>query len=541
MSGGQTLESLRWKELAELFRDHREMMVAPKVPKAAIAAKLAAAIKEEVGKGTASAECKSLMNMLGIAPPANPADWDETLDEWKHRLNTGLLEYLESGEWTDDMPSVMKAPVLCFIARMYGLSTLLLKSLCATDADPYLSIQSLGIGGRRQSGSGEPKRIFFPLKNEFKEDIGTGARYFHATARVPGSCVSLVQLILGPNGESPQHAHVGSELLICLQGTVVVQHDAQIMTPVTLGRWDCAHFDASLQHKVSNSSGRKNAHLLIVRFLKDPKIARLEPGKHGATIIHRAGFVSLMKRAMSASYAQAGSDISPARLLEREAAVPLRERWKRGQINSLLKGINCGRVTLPDVAHFSKALDVSPVLFFEFLGISGCNHVGGISGFSALENDKTPESKRTMVRMMEKGFRPGGKIIYRIPQQLLKKTDVGVAVIDLPPKGIIKPNKHPGHEILIPIENTAMVQIGDCEGRFPLTAGETLAVFESRRHHVVRNESKRVAKLLVLRCYGTQPEAEVRERKQAKKKDEANTQSDRKPEAAGTGELKSQA
>src|SRR5581483_4614258 len=209
---------------------------------------------------------------------------------------------------------------------------------------------------------------------------------------------------------------------------------------------------------------------------------------------------------MSKSYWQAGRDLSVDWIFRRAAEIGEDEfatLYSTHRLRTLLSGGNVG-VTCSDLLCFARVLDVWPMMFNEF--ISGtCTPVSGISLFNLSEQDET------MSAPVPPPFVNNPHVLYRIPKARQAKADVGVALIELRPSAVIKPNRHPGHEILIPVQNDhATVEILDCKGRFPLSAGRNFAIFESRRNHVVRNESKTAsAKLLVLRCYGTQPEARV--------------------------------
>jgi quercetin dioxygenase-like cupin family protein len=91
-------------------------------------------------------------------------------------------------------------------------------------------------------------------------------------------------------------------------------------------------------------------------------------------------------------------------------------------------------------------------------------------------------------------------VSYQVPCRRLADTDISITSLLLQPGASTPANRHPGHEVIVPLEGAVVVHIDRKDT--PVRTGEHLAAhYFSRQIHAVENAGKEPARMLVLRFY----------------------------------------
>ena len=91
---------------------------------------------------------------------------------------------------------------------------------------------------------------------------------------------------------------------------------------------------------------------------------------------------------------------------------------------------------------------------------------------------------------------------YFIPRRRLADSDTSIAIVELDPAKSTPPNRHPGHEILVPLEGRLRIKFGEGEGYILDETLHRFAQFDSNLEHQVINDSTTDhARFLVVRLY----------------------------------------
>lgn len=423
-----------------------------------------------------------------------------------------------------------------------------------TRLDPTLKQRYGGVPGLEEGGSGLdrlshrdleriaeayriPKLMLDPLLSERSEEICLVERFDQSIAvggsagaeqygrgthyRVPARKlkhteeVAIVHLEIAPGGHSDTHAHVGDELILVLDGTVEVRlANSGLWTHLNKG--DYIHFYAEQQHSAWNTS-TKPVQLFIIRFYQlessgtrfellqalsagNPSAnlitrvvtevkAALMPfdmranRNEAAEVLDRFGLGRLLLLICPEEFRGSGNGLSLKALAKRAADHQL--RYKQSWFDRLHHGQAAVRAEeLPTLAKV--IYEVEPLLSYDFV-------------FPALRNAVVVRQPDDL-RLLPENFVPSQDVRYRVPCRRLADSDLAIAMLELAPGAGTPVNRHPGHELLLPLEGVIEVRIGGMGAR--LDAAEHLyAHYHSRLDHCVVNVGDQWAKQLVLRFY----------------------------------------
>jgi quercetin dioxygenase-like cupin family protein len=325
----------------------------------------------------------------------------------------------------------------------------------------------------------------------------------------------VVHLDLDPGGHSTTHAHSGDELMFVVEGTVEVRlEDSGLWT--RLDRGDYVHFYAEQQHSAWNTSANP-ARLFIIRFYqleatgtRFEYLKALGAKRPSANLIARV--VKEVKAALAPFDLRAGRNPVPevsdrfglARLLQllcsdefrgADNGLSLKALARRaadrhlGYSPSWFDRLRHGQAPvradeLPALAE--KVYEVEPLLLYDFL---------------------FPVHRNAIVVRQPRDFRPvpddlvrSPGVRYEVPCRRLADSDLAIARLRLAPGAGTPVNRHPGHELLLPLAGVCEVRFGEVRAR--LDPGQhRYAHYHSRRDHQVVNVGDRPAEHLVLRFH----------------------------------------
>jgi hypothetical protein len=200
------------------------------------------------------------------------------------------------------------------------------------------------------------------------------------------------------------------------------------------------------------------------------------------TVRDRFGLARLLRLVYSERFQGPRNEISLPDLERRAQNQGL--RFRRGHFDRLHHGeATLEREELRDLA---KVYEVEPMLLFDFL-------------FPALRNAvvvRRPEDWR----LLPAEFLGCPGVNYYSPCRRLSDSDISIAMVEFTRAAGTPVNRHPGHELLLPLEGHLEVRFGDT--RTGISAGEHLfAHYHSRGEHQVANVGEDPARALVIRFY----------------------------------------
>ena len=361
------------------------------------------------------------------------------------------------------------------------------------------------------------------------ESHGHRAQYAVPAKRLKGSDASLVYLALEPTGRSDIHHHPGDEFLLVLDGDVEVRlQDSGLRAKLRQG--EAIHFHAEQTHSAINLSENNPAHLFIIRFYQmetTPNSRRLPTRQQMRRDLrhyfgHNCGQLAAPVRAWvlqaltHRSGPRGGQEKEPdfiqdrlglarmVRLLPKPRSGPERTFLNRvgGLVNceyrewgAFLKDIETGELKFPKVAleylcdlHERRVYDM---LFLRFL-FPGAP--------TAMVFHPAEEEDAVDVKVLA-NLPPGAS--YLLPRRNLECSETAIVQLTLQPRSGSLWNRHPGSELLVPLEGTAQIEFRDpCVSRRVSADQCQLAHYRSDKEHRVWNPGESEARLMVLRFYG---------------------------------------
>jgi quercetin dioxygenase-like cupin family protein len=344
-------------------------------------------------------------------------------------------------------------------------------------------------------------------------DYGEGATYSIPRLVLADSRdVAFVHLRLGPGGHSAEHQHQGTELMYVLRGSVVVQLEDSGLR-VRLDQGDYIHFDARETHSAWNARlgstdkvrredddvaeifivragaamhseaarrrGRPRTRLLPTAHGVSPVLRMKTSERPGEWVADRAGLARLLKQ-----LAQGNPDGRRTRLTPRDLEQIAKQKGlslRRSKIDRLQRGLSPVKATeLPEIA---AVFGVEPFLFQSFLfpTVAGAVMV------------------RTSEMATVQGDNPRDDLRIDVPRRRLRDSAISVVLVSLAKGGCAPVNRHPGHELVMPLAGTIEVRFGPM-GRTLSTPG--YAHYRSTQDHCIANVSHSdPARFLVLRFH----------------------------------------
>lgn len=347
---------------------------------------------------------------------------------------------------------------------------------------------------------------------EVPGEFGAGSCYRIPHVKLQGSEeLAFVHLRLDGGGFSDRHSHPGDELIFCLTGTIQLRLENSGLWTI-LGAGDYAHFYAEQVHSAHNI-GDDPAELFIIRFyqlesmgtrfriLADLK-SKTRRGAHTARavqelmsavdplmvasedlpeIIDRFGLGRLLQMISE------GNGISLRKL--EEAGKKARLGFNRSKFHRLHNGD--APVTKKQLVALARTYGIHPMLLFDFL-------------FPALRNAVVVRHSDNDFYQMPEDLVGVQGVKYFCPCRRLADSDISIAVIELDVGGKSPVNRHPGHELLLPLsDGTIAIRLGEggetgvrLSGR-----GSKYAHYFSNQDHYVANAGDSKVRCLLLRFY----------------------------------------
>jgi quercetin dioxygenase-like cupin family protein len=328
---------------------------------------------------------------------------------------------------------------------------------------------------------------------------------------------AFVHLRVDPGGHSDSHAHPGDEFLFVLEGEIEIRLEASGLRTV-LGKDDYLHFYSEQKHSAWNH-GAKPAEVFIVRYYqlessgtRSEFLRELgaESNKPSRNLLDRVraemtaavapfpmaedcsaprevtdsfGLGRLLRLICSAAFQKNGRDLSLPSLVARAGQRGL--DYNKTRFHRIHHGLS-----VPPAGELEAlarhVYEVEPMLLYDFL-------------FPTVRQAVAVRRAEDWVTIPE-ALVAGTGVKYEVPSRRLAETDISITSLQLAPGGRTPLNRHPGHELILPLEGSMVVGFGDTETM--IRSGEHLyAHYFSRQEHSVANPGNGPARALVLRFY----------------------------------------
>jgi len=399
------------------------------------------------------------------------------------------------------------------LAQVYGVHSLLLHPLLTSPSEDVCLIEKLD--------------DFLLVGDPDDETFGVHAQYGTPSRKLAGTeNVAVVDLRIDQGGRSDVHSHPGDELMFVRRGTIdVLLRNTGLRARLNQG--DYLHFYAEQEHCAFNATTER-AELFILRFRFSGRRSELLRGLHAkkpkkllvsqairellltvapypvATgqegqpsepnaerqVLDRFGLGRLLQLLGSERFCAEGARLTLDELARKGA----RFRFTRAKIHRIRHGL--AAVTQADLMNLAEIYGVKPMLFYDYLFPVLRNAI-------AVRQHGEPEVSFQDVgemRALPPQYVGESRARYRVPCRRLADTDVAIANLELPPGGTTPENRHPGHEILLPLKGRFIVRFGQTLARVNAEEG-TFAHFHSHRRHQVVNMGHETAEALVIRMY----------------------------------------
>jgi quercetin dioxygenase-like cupin family protein len=382
-------------------------------------------------------------------------------------------------------------------------------------AIPRLMLDPLRVPIRDELCLSQRRDRLIPLGRGSAREYGENVSYFAPEVKRAGTEESaFVLLDLKPGGDSQTHAHPGDELMFVLKGAVEARLETTGLS-IRLGVGDCLHFYSEQRHGISNP-GRSRAQVFIIRFYqlgrsstRSELLKQLRQTQHHPDLTIRA--VREMIALLTPTDLREGELITGevrdrgglGRLLHLLCTEKFRGSGKQLPVRTLSDELRklgldyapakVGRIQLgqapvaaSDFEHLAKVYGAEPLMLFEFL-------------YPALR-PAIAVRQQTDYRDVPRRLIRSSRAIYRVPCRRLADSDLGVARLILPKNAATPVNRHPGHELLVPLVGRARIRIGGMTA--DINAKDHLfAHYSSEVEHEVINTGDEQAEFLVVRFY----------------------------------------
>ena len=394
------------------------------------------------------------------------------------------------------------------LSHAYGVHRLLVDPLLSAPADDVCLVERL--------------ENFFVVGEKGERSYGSQAIYRTPDRSLAGATsVSIVHLRLERGGYSDTHWHPGDELLLVLRGSVdVLLLDCGLRARLNVE--DYLHFYAEHEHCALNASNEP-AEMFIVRFQRSKRRAELVDGlrlrkpKPSVAAAARRGFLSVIAPQPPWAPGEPPSD----RVVDRaglgrflqlvcesrfraEARLTLEELAARGapfgisraRFDRIHHGLS--PVSQDDLLILAEIYELEPMLLYDFL----CPALRTAIAVRSRPDPHVEALARSDMRRLPERFLRTSDPVYRIPCRRLADTDVAIASLFLPPGTQSPVNRHPGHELILPLKGEVRLRFGGggVDAAVAANRGE-FAHFSSFRNHWVENPFTEDAEVFVLRVH----------------------------------------
>jgi quercetin dioxygenase-like cupin family protein len=406
-----------------------------------------------------------------------------------------------------------------FLASIYGVHRLLLDPVLAIPSDDacyvgcfgdFLSVGDPSTGGfARLATYGIPDRILVDTEN-----------------------VSIVSLRIEPGGRSDSHWHAGDELMFVRSGSVDVLLRSSGLR-ARLHEWDYVHFYAEQEHCAYNATDLP-ADLFILRFRpvgrrfellrelharrpKPPYVSRAvrellatvapypdrerlsvsDDSREGdGLVVDRYGLGRLLQLVCTEGYCRDENPPTLDELARRAEALgqDKASRLNRARLHRLHHGLS--PVSEAELLQLAAIYDIKPMLLYDYLSPVVRN---AIAVRHRGERQLSPDDAGDMCPVPAPYVRDS-QAVYRVPCRRLADSDLAIAATELPKGASTPENRHPGHEILLPLVGIVELRFGTTLTRINAARGE-FAHFHSHRRHWLLNVGDGPAHVLVIRIY----------------------------------------
>ena len=389
------------------------------------------------------------------------------------------------------------------------------------------------------------------IQNDFRQptiqDPPEGSTYLFPEKRLEDCDAFIVNLKLAPKASSESHWHVGEELIFVVKGTIEIHLEDNGVRTRDLQKGDYFHFCAHQRHTVSNS-GDCLAELFIIRFdqltggfranVRDALSRSLTllnskcPKKEANPLEWERKRIKDARREMDSvrlwlegelhdfrnDARQEKTDRSPfpeyvenpaglagfidhLNAAEKHTVTQLHKTsierdipFTDAQLRNLLGG-HLRSVKLEVLDQLAQLYAIPEILFYPYL-------FPRIHDFVAVRRheDLVPLPEQSLTKQKYPGA------LYQLPCRTLAATQISTTYLSLDSGAFTAWNKHPGFELILPISGQALVetklqsdpiQVSDSPAAY--------AMFSSNEDHRLCNNSNEVAKLFVVRVYGSLP------------------------------------
>jgi quercetin dioxygenase-like cupin family protein len=357
-----------------------------------------------------------------------------------------------------------------------------------------------------------------PFDFDQSQSCSRGPEYFCPEHRLLGTeDIATVLVTLRAGNKTMWHQHPGDELLFVLNGTINVQLlDTGVRTE--LHRGDFIHFYAEQKHSAS-STGGSDATALVIRFLQLESIGTRYAlhSKVTSTGVKAKDFTSRVRRGFAETLIPfdltSNNENEERMVIDRLGLGRLLQTAAKAKGFSpadLLKraknqGLNCdknriihtqqgqGPVKRSQLIALATLYDIYPVTLYDYL-----NPVYGTA--IQVSNPEQPSGVEDWDSVPDEFVKTRG-VKYMVPKRRLAYSDMSISIVQISPGSATIGNKHPGHELLLPISGNVQIEIGDRSYELRYDS-HLYGHFCSGESHRVKNVDSTEAKMLVIRFYG---------------------------------------
>ena len=357
---------------------------------------------------------------------------------------------------------------------------------------------------------------------EVDDDVHYGFRTLYKT---PEKClrdaetVSIVKVEVQSGAYSDTHWHAGDELILVLRGSIDVLLLGSGLR-ARLNASDYIHFYSEHEHCVMNTAS-DTAEFLVVRFARssrrqklidhlklasqelsttikrellanvDPRSEQFIPGNPWPKeVADRPALGNLLQLLCTAKFRSDNRRLTLSEL----AVAGKRQGFSRARLNRIHHGHS--PVQTGELVALAELYDVAPMLLFDYC-FPAHRHAIAVR-CNPGETAIPPLRDREMLIIPATATED--RQSYLIPNKRLADSNASIAYLHLDIGAESPKNRHPGHEILIPIKGKVSLHFDGPSVNLN-SESQQFAHFHSSRCHWVRNNGESSAELFVIRIY----------------------------------------
>ncbi|MCG8652363.1 MAG: cupin domain-containing protein [Pirellulales bacterium] len=363
---------------------------------------------------------------------------------------------------------------------------------------------------------------FFHVGDRDQRVYGDNSEYFTPPQRLAfADDLAVVRVRIDPGGHSDTHRHDGDELIFVREGSVhILLRNSGLRAH--LDKRDYIHFYSEQEHCVFNDSSTP-AELFIIRFKPSSRrfalyralrakrptgdfvaravrelLASVAPypttvsfaEADNPEVLDRFGLARFLQLLAGESFRGKGARLTLDQLTQRAEHT----KFNRAKFHRIHNGLT--PLTKHDLFQLASIYEVAPILLFDYLFPVVRN---AIVVRRHADHDLYAYSSGDY-RTASAEFLPDSQSTYLVPCRRLADTDVAITIIQLSSGASTPTNRHPGHEILLPITGEVELRFGNTSTNISAERGQ-FAHFQAFRNHSVHNVGSQDAEVLVIRTY----------------------------------------